>query len=599
MKKIILIYAIIIIVLGGFTSCDTNDFLSENNPNIIPKSEFWKDLSDTSQGLNAVYQTMHKPGLINVIPEILRSDMGYPGYGRPNANNTEDFYLHTYNSSSSEIASMWQTNYIGIFRANQVIEALNRIKPTLKDSDQAEWTSQMAQARFFRGLFHYYLYSAFNNGSIIIRDAVPELLSEVYMPLSSASEVLTFVRNDLKFAYENLKKKGQYVPNDLSRVTSGAAATILGTTYLQELKYAEAMPYFNDVIKNHGYALEYDRTKLFTTAGEFNQESILEINFKNVRPDLQPWDGDSGTNWLNQQTSNTKGPVAPAWMVYAYKTEPMDTKDERNYYTDFQGRKTLRNVPLRVSSMMAIVEDYQTIYYLTAPTTEFTRFHGTAWGFGWWKKYTNDDIVANEGDIFGGATYSSKNVTLNRLADVYLMQAECKIKTGSITGVDGALYYINEIRKRWGLKLLGPSNGDTQHDYVDVNANNLPYTDANVLMQHLMRVEKPLEMSIEGHMIRTLDFQRWKKSDNYGFKNRLEELSKEIYYAPTTYNYIDNEGKPKTKNNNPYLVSVKPANNFITVDYEYDTSYLNYNESKHGQYPIPSVEVTSNPYINN
>ena len=35
--------------------------------------------------------------------------------------------------------------------------------------EQAEWTSQMAQARFFRGLFHYYLYTTFNNGSIYNR----------------------------------------------------------------------------------------------------------------------------------------------------------------------------------------------------------------------------------------------------------------------------------------------------------------------------------------------------------------------------------------------------------------------------------------------
>ena len=59
-------------------------------------------------------------------------------------------------------------------------------------------------------------------------------------------------------------------------------------------------------------------------------------------------------------------------------------------------------------------------------------------------------------------------------------------------------------------------------------------------------VEKPLELGAEGHAIRFLDFQRWKKSDNYGFKERLEELSNEEYYAPISYSYVNALGETKT-----------------------------------------------------
>jgi hypothetical protein len=563
--------------------------LDQINPNEIAKDNFWKNLNETGAGLNAVYQTLHKPGVINKIAEILRSDMGYPGYGRPAPQNTEDFYLHTYNAGTNEITNKWQTNYQGIFRANQVIEALNNLE--VAPEDQAEWTSQMAQARFFRGLFHYYIYTSFNNGNIIIRDFVPLTNEDFAKSLSPATEVLAFIRTDLEYAYANLYKKGEYPSNDASRVTSGAAATILGTSYLQELDYTTAMTYFTDVINNHGYALEYDMSKLFTTAGEFNKESIFEINFSrdNVRYDLPPWEGDSGTNWLNQQTSNTRGAVGPAWAANAYKTEPMDPLDSRNYYDDINTGLTLRNVPLRCSAILAVVDDNQTTYYLDGTTSEYTRFHGTAWGFAWWKIYQNHDIVSNEGDIEGGAVYSSKNITLNRLADVMLMQAECKIKTGA---VQDALDLINKIRKRWGLVLLGQQGPDVSHTY-----NDEIYT-AQSLMQHLMRVEKPLETSIEGHSIRTLDFQRWKKSDNYGFKDRLQELSNETYYG-VNFTFINSNGQSQTRGNFPSIKGEVPSVNHIVVDYEFDTSFLNYNESTHGQYPIPFAEVNSNPNINN
>jgi len=152
MKQLIFKICILIIPFGMVLSCNTDEFLDQRNPNEISEATFWRNLSETQQGLNTVYQTLNKPEVINKIKEILRSDLGYPGYGRPAPQNTEPFYLHTYNASSDEITDKWGGNYVGVFRANQVIEALNNLE--IGDTDLAEWTSQMAQARFFRGLFH-------------------------------------------------------------------------------------------------------------------------------------------------------------------------------------------------------------------------------------------------------------------------------------------------------------------------------------------------------------------------------------------------------------------------------------------------------------
>lgn len=596
MKKIIYKFCLLILTLSVSYSCVNDDFFEITNPNEIAKNNFWRNLSETELGLNAVYQSLHNPGVLNKINEMLRSDMGYPGYGRPIAQNTEEFYLHTYNGSSNSIRLKWEATYTGIFRANQVIEALLAIEAETLEEDMPEWTSQMAQARFFRGLFHFYLYTTFNEGKIIIRDFVPKSQDDFNQPLSSAADVLNFLREDLDYAHKNLYMKGMYPSNDLSRATSGAAATVLGTTYLQELDYVNAKTYFNEVITQHPYQLETDLTKMFTSAnGEFNSESIFEINFSNdnIQFDLSQWNGSSGTNWLNQQTSNTRGAVGPAWIALKYKTEAMDDKDLRNFYNDANNNNQLtkRNVPLRASAMMALVDDTQTQYYLVE-TSAYTRFHGTAWGFAWWKKYQNHDIVTNESQLEGGAVFSSKNVTLNRLSEVYLMQAECLIKTGD---VEGALKLMNDIRKRWGLVLLGRPNGDTSRTY-DRDDTDPEFT-ADELMQQLMKIDKPLEMGAEGHCIRIIDFLRWKKSDNYGFKERLLELSNETYYAQN-FTYVNSEGQTRTRNNFPSLEATMPAGANIVVNYEYDISVLNYDETKHTYYPIPFTEVNANPNIN-
>lgn len=592
MKNLIYKYIIFVFAISLFSSCN-DDYLTEYNPNVISADNFWRNLSETNLGLNATYKTLHNPAVLNIIPEILRSDMGYPGYGRPVPQNTESFYNHTYNESSLDIQNKWETNYVGVFRANQVIEALNDIRPTLNEEDLEEWTSQMAQAKFLRGLFHYYLYTTFNNGSIIIRDFVPVSDEDFHQPLSSAEDVIAFIREDLEYAYANLYMKGEYPDNDRSRVTSGAAATILGQSYLNELNYELAMPYFEDVINNHGYELVYDMDLLFTTAGEHNEESIFEITFTEdyVLVDESQWVGDSGTNWLNQQTSNTRGPVGPAWIAHAYKNEPMDPLDSRNYFIDEWNNNALtqRSVPLRASAMIALPEDNQTIWYLDGVASQSPRFHATAWGFAWWKKYTNHDIVSREADLPNGAVFSGKNVTVNRLAEVMLMQAECNIKTGAI---DEALDLINEIRKRWGLVLLGPSGGDSGSTYDDEI-----YT-AETLMNRLMYVEKPLELAAEGHAIRFLDFQRWKQSDNYGFKDRLQELSDLTLYG-INFQYVNpDNGNLVWKWQFTSLVEDPGTDNHRVVDYEYDLPFANYNESNHGYYPIPDSETSTNLNVN-
>ena len=111
------------------------------------------------------------------------------------------------------------------------------------------------------------------------------------LPLSPAEDVLKFFREDLEVAYDLLP-----VPQDVTSdyeglATKGTAATIQGISYLYEKEYSEAEMKFKDVIDNYGYELEQDWTKMFTNAGEFNSESILEISYSlDYRQDITTWD---------------------------------------------------------------------------------------------------------------------------------------------------------------------------------------------------------------------------------------------------------------------------------------------------------------------
>lgn len=571
---------VILLLCVVYTSSCSDDFLTKVNPNEEANDNFWQNLNDTEKGLNAAYATLRSYFLTTIVENSCKADMGWPGYGRPapTANSPgRYYYLLTYYNTDVAIQKKWETYYQGIFRANQVIEALERIKPTV--TDQNAWTVQMAEARFLRGLFHFYLHSDFNNGRIIIRDFVPRTVDDFNKDVSSSEEVIEFFRKDLKFAFENLP----YKVTLLGKATKGMAATILGTSYLYQNEIDLAKSLFDDIINNssYGYALEDDMTKWFTTKGEFNKESIFEVAYSStLRPDLNVWNELSMSNRLAFYSNNIVGFYVPAWLAYEYRFEKMDTTDVRNFYTNASDptKKLRRPVSLRASAMVTLVNDTLSNYYLTASTAENAKFGATSWGISWYKKYTNHDILQKESELPRGQLASGKNIVLNRLAEVYLMNAECLIKKGK---VDSAVILINKIRKRWGLQLIGPDRGDGKM-YDNINY------DQTSLMDRLMYVEKPLELSAEGNASRWNDLRRWGV-----IKSNYQRLANEMFYL-VDFKFTTVAGVKTNKQ----WVSITKDNtmqqNAVVVDYEYDQTNDNYVPEVHDYLPIPLSEYTTN-----
>ncbi|MDX6746951.1 RagB/SusD family nutrient uptake outer membrane protein [Polaribacter sp. PL03] len=531
--KNISIKLIVVLAVVFLQSCET--YLEEENPNALSSSTYWQNLDQSNKNLTSVYGAMLNPFIISVGEESLRSDFAFPGNRADvrTGNGLLLFYKQTINEDNSVINSRWDALYRVIFRANQVIDGLNGMTESLKNQDL--WAEQMGQARFFRGLAHFYLHSVYNKGEIVIRDFVPATTEDFSKPLSTSEEVKEFFRADLLYAYDNL-------PNSFpekTRVTKGTAATILGTSFLYSASeegiaadYQIAKTYFNDVITGpYGYQLVQDASIMFTAAGDYNSESILEINYS-TNQQIEDDNGDvesfftenarlsapragGGANPFNQWTPS-------AWLINAYANESLDVTDARNTVIDpITGLPRTRTVSLRSSAMIAMVNDEDVQYYkaYSAPVLQNFAQGGKYANF---KKYTNHDITDNESNLGATNFKSGKNVILNRLADVYLMYAECLIMADN--NVSSAIEnYINPVRKRWGLTLLDPSAS-----LVDAT----PYTQTS-LMNHLMFVERPLELSTEGFSIRNIDLRRWGVA-----AQRFNDLSTLDFYV-TDYNYYD------------------------------------------------------------
>lgn len=570
--------AIGLIVLTAF-ACE--DFLTETNPNEMSTDSFWKTLDDTEMGLNAVYNSFKNGSIMRTNDEYNRSDMTWPGWGRPNTTNS--YYLQTFTNASGAPNSKWDALYKGIFRANQVIEALTKLEGT--GVDQERWTEQMGQAKFFRGLFYFYLHSSFNNGSVLIYDFVPQNEADFYQTVRPADEVRAFFTADLEYAHQNLPAK--WADRDLGRVTAGSAAAVLGKSYLYAKEYDMAAQYFKDVIENpeYGYALAQNVGDNFTTQNELNRESILEIVYSlNYKNEESVWAEENTSSTLNFTVSPVGGwrSMYPScWLIMAYKNDAMDVNDPRNYVTDEDGTSRLRTYNLRTSYSIALVDDKDMNYYGVI-TAEGARFNNSETAY--WRKHSNWDICENEKDISQATPRSGVNYRVIRLADVYLMYAEALIQGGQGGDVDQAMKYINRVRHRSALQLIGM---DGTGEFPAADHNDVTY-DAQSLMHHLMYVERPLELSAEGHAIRTIDMRRWGIT-----QQRFQELS-QIHYHRDNYKFVDSNGKNVTRWGSILLEGEKDSKDLI----DYQQAAQNYNEAAHAYWPIPNSETTTNPEIN-
>ena len=588
MKNILTKLAVVLTIVF-LQSCET--YLEEVNPNALSSDTYWQDLEQSNKNLTSIYSAMLNPFIISVGEESLRSDFAFPG-NRANTRTGSGillFYNQTINEDNEDINNRWNALYRVIFRANQLIEGLNGMTADLKSQDL--WTEQMAQARFFRGLAHFYLHSVYNEGKIVIRDFIPNSPEEFSKPLSTSDEVKEFFRTDLLYAYENL-------PNtfvEKARVTKGTAATILGTSFLYSASeegiaadYQTAKTYFNDVINGpYGYQLVQDASIMFTAAGDYNSESILEINYSTD----QQANEDAGVESFFTENARLSAPRAggganpfnqwtpSAWLIHAYANESLDLADARNTVLDpLTGLARTRTVSLRSSAMIAMANDEDVQYYqsFSAPVLQNFAQGGKYANF---KKYTNHDITNNENNLGASSFESGKNVILNRLADVYLMYAECLIMADN--NVSSAIEdYINPVRKRWGLTLL-----DSNASLVD----GTPYTQQS-LMNHLMFVERPLELSTEGFSIRNIDLRRWGVA-----AQRFNDLSVLDFYV-TDYDYYDPATNGTATQANAFVqlgISPDPAGDPQIEREHVDAAQFYTN----GYLPIPTSETLNNSEV--
>ncbi|MCD0455115.1 RagB/SusD family nutrient uptake outer membrane protein [Chryseobacterium sp. LC2016-27] len=401
--------------LSFLVSC-SSDLLDVNPEAQKVSSQFYTNSAEIEQGITSVYGSLQYTGQYQLgMPALgeLPSDNTYDEVPANDAFTYGELDFFTIQPNNTLIASTWKDNYIGIQQANIILTRIDKIP----DMTDALKNTRIGEMKFLRALMYFNLVRTFGDVPLVLKETT-NVNDYFGQPRTPVAEVYAAIETDLKDAIDLL-------PNTTAqkgRVTKGAALGILGKVLLTEKKYAESLTYLSQ-IEGLGYQLLTDVSKIFDVANENNAEIIFDVQFA------------SGLNG-NSEGSSAFQMFSPSGSVSGAKGHNLPTKEVYNLY-------------------------------FTGDTRRSAYIGLTSSGIPFSKK-----LVKTSNTIADGGS----NFVVLRLADVFLMMAECFAEQNNTVNAN---LYLNKIKTRAGIATV-----------------NLPTKD--LLLNEIDR-ERRLEFVGEGH----------------------------------------------------------------------------------------------------
>ncbi|QOG04947.1 RagB/SusD family nutrient uptake outer membrane protein [Flavobacterium sp. MDT1-60] len=412
---------IVVVLLGILTinSCNDND-LELTNPNQLSPETFFKSEAQVQSAVNAAYANLQTRGLYARHIFFALDNMAQENKGNPQLEgNKKPFLNFSFDASSDIIQFYWETCFLGISKANFVLDNEDKIQ-ALSTSvlTQEKKNKFLAEAHFLRAYYYFLLVPRFGDLPLYTKQTI------VGAPRSPKAEIYKLIEADFDFASKNLLSKNV---EDKGRATKEAAFAYLGKALLYQKKYDEALAAFNKVT---GFSLEANFYNNFMDETEHGPESIFEIEYDEKLGVADKWGSDTAGDGVAESTLRGQEYGNLGWYnVYPSDNildeyEPGDKRFGETFYVP--GSKYNNGANTMTAANFS--------------SSEGLRRAG-------WKKYQNYYKRTDEN------LDSSINFKVMRYSDVLLMMAECEsMRAGGVQAT--AIGYINQVRFRANVPLL-------------------------------------------------------------------------------------------------------------------------------------------------
>ncbi|WP_294304486.1 RagB/SusD family nutrient uptake outer membrane protein [uncultured Chryseobacterium sp.] len=288
----------------------------------------------------------------------------------------------------------------------------------------------VSELRFLRALSYYYLIDFFGKGPLVNDTTYG---SAAPLPEASRAELFSFVESELKDIESKISNTNTY-----GRANQAVVQMLLAKLYLNAevytgaARYNDAGTYAAKVISNGNYQLESNFIKNFRADNNTSKEIIFPL----IADAVSSQSYGNTTYIINGGLNSTTMNLA----TYGATEGWGGHRATKAWYGLFGSNAT---------QLSASTDVRAKLFWTTGHNFEMNDYKE------WTDGYPSIKFSNKNTDGSGNATsFSSTDFPLFRLADTYLIYAECALRGASTVNVGQGLTYVNQIRVRANASAL-------------------------------------------------------------------------------------------------------------------------------------------------
>lgn len=464
MKKIKLNLLCLLGLTLVLNSCTSDLEVVPKDDDIFTSEAFFAQPGAYKKALAGVYSNFSLTGTGGAGSSSLEGiDAGTSQYGRclwylqdltsdeiiwsyENDPGTRELQRNIWTAENPVILGMFSRAMVGVAIVNEFLKQTTPEKLSTRGVTETALLNDIAlyrkEARVARALAYYNMMDLFGKAPFITESDPVNFAGIQY----DRQQLFTFIESELIALVPDLKAPRT---NEYGRVDQAVARMILAKMYLNAQvfigapKYSECVTQCNAIIAG-GYALNENYMNNFKADNNLSSELIFSFQAdgvvtQNYGPTTVMVNGSVGSL---EQNGTSLGVGSGGWGgAIRLRKQFVEKFDGLDF--DYDSRKTITGGGPRSLEILDIANRNQG-YILT--------------------KYSN---VSSTGVPGGNSTFVNTDFPLFRLADVYLMYAECALRGATGATTSQGLTYVNALRERAnGGNFANVTTGQVTLDFI-------------------------------------------------------------------------------------------------------------------------------------